>query len=414
MEFRHHFLYISFFFPPIGGAEPRHNLSTVRRLYSKGFLPSIVTAPEGYPYAKDEYLKSLIPEGVKITRCNWPYESEKYIRFARKTVRVPENPLVFGGWKNLHRPAQRILQEDGDLEFIYSVHGIGAAHIAAMHLKRETGLPWVAEFRDPWVDNVIAWNYMKDNSWNWWYNWELNRTRKALKEVLANSDLIVVESTMHKENFVKDFGAYEEKVVPLGMRYEYFQDVKPVFVEFSRKPVIGFVGSVYYGYDYAVENLVKSLKGLEENGFEFTLISLGDSSNIFSKCAAQHNLKNFLPISRVDYATALGLMKHLDFGIILGPKSYKLILNSKIWEYLKFGLSILAIVPDDSMAAKVVAEGKCGYVLPYEEKAMLSKLKEAFSDYDEQELARASSQFVKKYSSENMVQELARKIEELL
>ena len=77
MVSRHKFLYISFFFPPMGGAEPRHNLSTVRRLYSEGFLPTIVTSPEGYPYARDEYLKQLVPPGLEIIRCNWPYDAER-------------------------------------------------------------------------------------------------------------------------------------------------------------------------------------------------------------------------------------------------------------------------------------------------------------------------------------------------
>jgi len=409
------FLYISFFFPPMGGAEPRHNLSTVRRLCEKGFLPEIVTAPEEYPYARDEYLRSLIPPGLSITRCQWPHGLKKYIQFARKTLKVPENPLVFEGWKNLYRPAHGLMRDAGP-EFIYSVHGIAAAHIAAMRLKKESGLPWIAEFRDPWIDNVIAWNYMRDNSWGWWYRRERKRTQKAMDDIAANADLIVVESTMHRDNLVDRYGHCEDKIVDLGMGYEeeYFRSVKEVPIEFTRKPVMGFVGSVYYGYDYAVENLVRSLKHLEDDGFEFTLVSLGDSSNIFSDYAKAHNLRDFLPISRVDYATALGMMSRLDFGIILGPKSYRLILNSKIWEYLKFDLSILAIVPEDSMASKVINEGRCGYVLPYEQSAMQQRLQDALTDYRKGMSRRANPDFVANYSSGKMTEELARRIELLL
>lgn len=417
MELRHHFLYISFFFPPMGGAEPRHNLSTVRRLYSKGFLPSIVTAPEGYPYAKDEYLKSLIPEGVEITRCNWPYESEKYIRFARKTVKIPENPLVFGGWKNLYRPAQKILQEDDDLEFIYSVHGIGAAHLAALKLKRESGLPWVAEFRDPWVRNVIAWDYMRNNSWRWWYGYQFRKTEKYQKEVLDGADLVVVESPVHKELLLEDFGAhYEGKVQPLGMGYEeeYFQDVGQVPIEFPRRPVLGFLGSVYYGYEPAVESLIKALAALEREGFEFTLVSVGGASPVFSKYVKRSGLKNFLPISTINLDSSLCLMRMMDFGVVFGLEHDKTALGSKLWDYLNSNLVLLAVVPPDSMAARIVAEGKCGYVLPYEEKAMLSGLRVALEEHKDKKFECSCSRFVKKYSSENMVRELVKKIEELL
>ncbi len=415
MDLLHNYLYISFFFPPMGGAEPRHNLSTVRRLYSNGFLPTIVTSPEDYPYAKDEYLRSLIPQGVSITRCNWPHEAQKYIQFARKTVKIPENPLIFGGWKNLYNPAKSVLKES-DPEFIYSVHGIGAAHLAALKLKKESGLPWVAEFRDPWARNVIAWDYMKNNSWGWWWKYQFQRTEKHLKDVLENADLVVVESPVHKELLIEDFGADENKVQPLGMGYEeeYFHDVVQAPISFPRKPVLGFLGSVYYGYEPAVESFIKALATLEKEGFEFTLVSVGGASPVFSKYVQKSGLKSFLPISTINLDSSLGLMKMMDFGVVFGLEHDKTALGSKLWDYLNSNLVLLANVPQDSMAARVIAEGRCGYMLPYAENDMLSPLRDAFGDYKEQRLMHESSTFVKKYSSEKMVQELAKKIEEIL
>jgi hypothetical protein len=89
-------------------------------------------------------------------------------------------------------------------------------------------------------------------------------------------------------------------------------------------------------------------------------------------------------------------------------------LGSKLWDYLNSNLILLAVVPPDSMAARIIADGRCGYMLPYAEKDMLSPLREALRDYREQRIMPDSSRFVKKYSSEKMVGELARKIEELL
>ena len=415
MELHHNFLYISFFFPPMGGAEPRHNLSTARRLYSNGFLPTVVTAPEGYPYAKDEYLRSLIPPGIKIIRCNWPYEAQKYIRFARKTVKIPENPLIFSGWKNLYNPARKVLRES-DQEFIYSVHGIGAAHLAALKLKKETGLPWVAEFRDPWARNVIVWDYMKSNSWGWWRKYQFQKTEKHLTDVLENADLVVVESPVHKELLIEDYRADENKIQPLGMGYEedYFQDILPAPINFPRKPVLGFLGSVYYGYEPAVESLIKALAALEKEGIEFTLISVGGASPVFSKYVKKAGLRSFIPISIINLDSSLGLMRMMDFGVVFGLENDKTALGSKLWDYLNSNLILLAIVPPDSMAARIIEEGRCGYILPYAEKDMLTPLREALKDYREQRLMPDSSRFVKKYSSEKMVGELARKIEELL
>ena len=415
MEYHHKFLYISFIFPPLAGAEPRHNLSVIRRLYSKGFLPTIITAPEDYQYPKDEYLRSLISKDINIRRCKWPYKYEKYIIAARALIRFPENPLVFKGWKHLYKTAQNGLEKQ-KYEFIYSVHGIGAAHLAGLKLKKKTELPWIAEFRDPWIHNVIAWNYMKDNSWKWWYSYQFRKTKKLLNGVLKSADLIIVESPMHSEFLVRDFKIDKEKVMPLGMGYEedYFKDINKVPIEFTKRPVIGFVGSVYYGYEYAIENFVKALKELEDEGYEFTLVSVGDPSNIFSKYANKVNLKNFLPISRVEYSTALTLMNSMNFGVVIASKDYLSLINSKLWEYLRLNLSILGIVPEDGAMAKIINDGKCGYILPYDAESMYPILSEALRDYQEGEIRHANYDFVKIFSEEKMIDELIKKIDNIV
>ena len=415
MEYHHKFLYISFIFPPLAGAEPRHNLSVIRRLYSKGFLPTIITAPEDYQYPKDEYLRSLIPKDINIRRCKWPYKYEKYIIAARALIRFPENPLIFKGWKYLYKVAQNEIDKE-NYEFIYSVHGTGAAHLAALKLKKKTGLPWIVEFRDPWIHNVITWDYMRDKSWKLWYSYQYRKTNKYTSEVLRNADLKIVESPMHGDFLVRDFKIDKEKVMPLGMGYEedYFKDVNQIPIEFTKRPVIGFVGYVYYGYEYAVENFVNALKELEDEGYDFTLVSAGDTSNIFSKYANKVNLKNFLPISRVEYSTALSLMNSMDFGVVIASKDYPSWINSKIWEYLRLNLSILGIVPQNGAMAKIINDGKCGYILLYDTESMVSMLKKALDDYSVGKTRKADCDFVKIFSREKMIDELIKKIEDIV
>ena len=415
MEYHHKFLYISFIFPPLAGAEPRHNLGVIRRLYPKGFLPTIVTAPEDYQYSKDEYLRSLIPKEINIRRCKWPYKYEKYIVAARALIRFPKNPLIFKGWKHLYKTAKEEIKKD-KYEFIYSVHGIGAAHLAALKLKKKTGLPWIAEFRDPWIHNVVTWDYMRDKSWKFWYLYQYRKTKKYTSEVLKHADLIIVESPMHGEFLVRDFKIDKEKVLPLGMGYEedYFKDINKVPIEFTKRPVIGFVGTIYYGYEYAIENFVKALKELEDEGYEFTLVSVGDTANIFSKYANKVNLKNFLPISRISLDSALGLMKMMDFGVLFALNEHKSNISSKLWDYLQSKLSILGIIPEDGAMGKIINDGKCGYILPYDIEQMISMLKKALDDYKEGKTRKTDYDFVKIFSREKMIDELAEKIEDIV
>lgn len=415
MNIHHKFLYISFFFPPLGGAEARYNISVIRRLYAKGFLPTIVTAPSDYPYSRDEYLESLVPSGITIINTRYPHKYMDYFNAARRIMKVPENPLAFRDWKSLYEAANAASTKE-KFDFIYSVHGIGSAHLAALKLKEKTKLPWIAEFRDPWLHNVIAWDYMRDNSFEWWCSYQFKRTRRILKAIIDSADLLVVESPLHKERLVEEFAIEESKVQALGMGYEedYFSDIKQIPITAKKRPIIGFVGSVYYGYEYTVKNLIQSLKQLEDEGVSFTLVSVGDSSKEFLTYAEEAGLVSFLPISRVDYSTALGLMSSMDFGIVLVSKDYEENINSKLWEYLRLNLHVIAIVPEQGAMAKIINENHCGYVLPYEAEPMQAMLRSAIEDYNCGRAPRADNNLIKNLSRESMVDRLISNIESIL
>ena len=409
------FLYLSFFFPPLAGPEPRHNLSRVRCLYKKDFIPTIITVSSDFDYPKDDFLVHLIPKDIEIKRFKWPHSSNKFFKKFRSIIKLPENPLIFRGWKSIYDKAKKEIFNK-NFQFIYSVHGIGAVHLAALKLKKETGLPWVAEFRDPWIHNVIIWKYMKDRSLKYWYLYQLIRTKRFLKKILEYADLVVVESPIHGNFLVRDFDTPKGKIVSYGMGYDesYFPRDEDCLINFTKKPVIGFVGSDYYGYDEAINNFVWALKELERDGYEFTLISVGSASLLFSQYAREIGLKNFVPIDRVSLSFALSIMKRMDFGVVCTFKKHKSHINSKIWEYLRANLSILAIVPKDGAMAQIINEGKCGYIFPYNAKEMVPVLKNILSNYRNGKVLRAEPKFIVQFSAEYMVDKLVKKIKKIL
>ena len=380
-----------------------------------GFTPTILTAPEDIDYPKDEHLLRFIPEGIEIKRFHWPSARNKYLDKIRRIGRFPENPLIFKGWTNIYHAAEAEASRQ-NYEFIYSVHGIGAAHLAARRLKKETGLRWVAEFRDPWVHNLILWEYLKDHSWKWWYNVQLKKTKRWLKEVLTAADLVVVESPEHAELLCGDFGIKEKRIVPYGMGFceEYFAEPADPIASFPTTPVIGFIGSTYYGYDDALRNFVSALKELEDADHRFTFVSVGDSSSRFATFARQIGLRSFVAIERVSFPQAVALMRTMDLGLVCVGREYRSNINSKLWEYMRANLSILALVPDNGAMARVVTDGRCGYLLPYDAAGMRDTLRQVLDDYKESRLIHARAEYVAQFSREKIGVKLGRKIEEML
>jgi glycosyltransferase involved in cell wall biosynthesis len=420
------FIYLAFNFPPFAGASPRHNLSTIKGLLAEGFLPTVITASEQKPppllldikLARDEYLRSKIPKEITIVPCDWPFKYHHFLTFILDKLKFTQVPYSFNRMSTHIANIVRRQIEAEDYKLIYSVNGIGLEHQAALKLKQSTGLPWVAEFRDPWIYNRLEWGDIKARSWRWWCHHQFNLVRKMLSEVVENADLIVVESPMHGELLVRDFKLDSQKVVALGMGYEadYLQDVTESFIHFPRRPVIGFVGRVYYGYQNAIKNLVEALKMLEREGYQFTLISAEHQSNasVFNNFVKEVSLKSFEPVDSLNYLQALSIMKELDFGIVTTCEECFPHINSKLWEYLALNLSILAIVPDTGSMAQIVRAGDCGSVLSYDKAQMVAELRTILDDYKAGRVRRASPDFVKGYSRATMIARLAKRMEELL
>jgi glycosyltransferase involved in cell wall biosynthesis len=403
-------------------------------LLAHGFLPTVVTAPEAVPtvplllsavirslkpsashWPQDESLRSLIPEEVTLVRCPWPLGYRRVLRELADHVRMPQLKYFFAHERN--RMAKVALQalENDDFELIYSVDGIGIEHSAALELKRRTGLPWVAEFRDPWIHNHPEWQQIRDTSWHWWCSHQFKRVRKLEQDIADNADLVIVESPLHAEYLVRDFKLEAQKVVPFGMGFEpaYLPDKAEALVTFPTRPVIGFVGRIYYGYQSVIRMLIEALKILERQGHHFTLVSVG-SDNTLQTFANEARLRSFVPIGKVDHSLAVSVMNELDFGVVATCETCFSNINSKLWEYLALNLSILAIAPRGGSMDTLVTAGNLGYTLPYDVELMLPVLETALQDFEDKKVKRAASEFVQGYSREMVVTQLVRKLEDLV
>ncbi|MFX6461567.1 hypothetical protein ABTG33_18475, partial [Acinetobacter baumannii] len=40
------------------------------------------------------------------------------------------------------------------IDVVFSTSGPYTNHLVGLYLKRKTGLPWIADFRDPWTQNM--------------------------------------------------------------------------------------------------------------------------------------------------------------------------------------------------------------------------------------------------------------------
>jgi glycosyltransferase involved in cell wall biosynthesis len=146
-------LFIAYYFPPMGGAGVQRTLGFVKYLPEYGWQPHILTV-SAQSQLQDGSLLEEIPPGLNITRTpiiRPPRQLPWRLRnFISRWVLVVDEQI---GWLPFAVSTGRRLIEDGKIKVIYSTSSPYTAHLVASKLHRQTQLPWVADLRDPWIDN---------------------------------------------------------------------------------------------------------------------------------------------------------------------------------------------------------------------------------------------------------------------
>lgn len=164
-------LIVAYYFAPIGG------IGSIRLTRFASALPELgwettVLAPADTPHEQDRRLRfpeervirsrsievSRIGRAALAARCGQPgetVEKRPLVRAVRDTTyRYGLFPDAQVGWyPGAVRAGLRALRDER-FDAIFSSSNPMTAHLVARTLSRRSGVPWVAEYRDPWADRV--------------------------------------------------------------------------------------------------------------------------------------------------------------------------------------------------------------------------------------------------------------------
>ncbi len=216
-----HVLIVTYYFPPSGGPGVQRVLKFTQYLLEFGWKPVILTVRDADYPARDESLLKEIPSEAIVYRTPIlePYDiyrrftgkkkgtpvdvntipkpgekrslQERVAEFIRASLFIPDARI---GWL---RPAVKealdIIRKH-DIKAIYSSSPPYTCSMIARRLKRETGLPWIAGFRDPWTGFLST-------PKRWWLPAMIDRHFE--KSVFAECDRMDVAW----EGILKDFHA---------------------------------------------------------------------------------------------------------------------------------------------------------------------------------------------------------------
>lgn len=147
-------LMVAFHFPPQRGSSGlQRTLQFVRNLPSFGWEPLVLSAaPRAYEDAGEEQL-AAIPPATHVQRA-FALDTARHLAWRGRYLGWMALPDRWVSWLLGAVPAGLSTIRRLRPALIWSTYPIASAHLVGLLLHRLSGLPWVADLRDPMVDAV--------------------------------------------------------------------------------------------------------------------------------------------------------------------------------------------------------------------------------------------------------------------
>ncbi len=142
-------LMIAYHFPPLTGSSGiQRTLSFARHLPRFGWEPLVLTThPRAYKRLSNDLLKDIAP-GTVVERA-FALDSARHLAVMGRYPAFVARPDRWAAWWLGAVPRGLAMIRKYRPQAIWSTYPIASAHTIAQTLHRLSGLPWIADFRDP-------------------------------------------------------------------------------------------------------------------------------------------------------------------------------------------------------------------------------------------------------------------------
>jgi glycosyltransferase involved in cell wall biosynthesis len=408
-------LMVAALYPPAAGGGVYRTLGFVRHLGAHGFRPVVLTGTGEGAWVTDPEL-SPGPDPVEVVRVGGAALTRGRGGSARRSLwqmglgwlatrlLVPD---TYVGWL---KPAVRAGLERlgrGDVQALYSTSPPDTDHLVALELRRATGLPWVADFRDPW----IGLGYREPLT-----PWHRAAHLSRLRSVLRGADAVVA-STEGTRGWLARMAGPEApprrlEVIPNGYEEEEWRDVVPRRFDHFTVLHAGRLSS-----DRTLEPFLDGLQAFiarePSRRARTRVLLLGPHDVSEAHRVARRALADVVrfegqrphreTLQMEAGAHALLLLKHRS-------ERFRELIPGKLYEYLAAGRPVLAVVPEGP-AAELVRGMGCGWVVPPDSPSRVADALE--SAWRGEAPPRHAPADREAYTRRNLAARLARILEEL-
>ena len=395
-------LIIPYHWPPAGGPGVQRVLKFAKYLPKFGWQPIIMTVRDGEYLAYDHTLTTNVPQSIKVYKTSTfePFSMYKRILRKDKNYIIPNLILTeakttnfrdkFAKWirTNLFIPDARIgwipfIKNEGlriikteQPDLIFSTSPPHSVQIGAMKLAAKTGLPWIADFRDPWYDLGIFYAQNKRNIFS------DSLDARFEKKVIQNATAIITNNHLAAQLYAKNNRSLDDFfIIPNGFDQEDFSALSGVPDEVFTITHSGTLSDTRIPFV-----LIKALSKLKKSeGLEFKLNLIGTISNKFISILHEYDLSiNTQIFDYMPFKDALSKLKSSSVVLLVnvaGPNA-EVFIPAKLFDYLGVKKPIFGIGPPDGAAADIIKKSDSGRMIDYnDENGAYQLLRDMIEDW---------------------------------
>jgi len=363
-------LFISYYWPPSGGPGALRAVKFARHLPRFGWQPIVLTVRRGeFPF-RDEQLGRELPPECKVVRTA---NLDPFALYKRLTGGAIDSALPVGqlslapanrreraaAWirANLFLPDARVgwvpfavfrgvrLAREGKVDLLFTSSPPHSLQIAGWLIKALTGLPWVADLRDPWT-GIRYYQFVSRSA----ATRALDRSLE--RRILRSADRVVTVSPALAREFGR-LGAGPVAVVPNGYDADDFppRSERPHFIvaHTGNLPAAQNPRTLWQALRLVLERRADLVKDLRIRLIGRVDVSILDT---LSQAGLDHYLENapFMPHEQVT-------REMMDAALLLvsipNVENNRGIVTGKLFEYIGTGNPVLVLGPADGDAGQV-------------------------------------------------------------
>ena len=404
-------LLIHYYFPPRGGAAVQRVVKFCK--YLEQFNCRVIVLTSGVDYSlRDADLLDSIPSGTRVFTTYEPgQEKAKEGQFGRRNMIID----AFLAWMPIAVKKAREIIAFNDIDVIFTTSPPHSQQLIGLRLKKKTGLPWVADFRDPWTSDLRFMKYKK--------GWRGLIDKWAEKRILKHADIVVATTPMATEMFrgkaPKSCIQSKFKCIINGYDPDDYKQTGEVSTELIKFAYVGSTGPDISNpsfFFHALKKAVDTMPKFREN-IQIQFIGTVDfqSKQLIQSLGLEDIVKcvGFLP-----HRKAIQLMIESDvlllFELPMGNNDEPTrVIPSKVFEYIGANRPIMAMVVEGDTADLVREYGMGKVINPKNLDDISSAIIEYFRQFQAGQLRRFNSPPPAKFSRKEQAKQLAEILHEL-